>query len=98
MLTNVVSYADGQAAAETLLRLARSPTALLCATDTLAIGALRGLATMGLQVPDYVAVIGYGDTEISAYTTPSLTTVGQQKYLVGATAVEILSGASITTG
>jgi DNA-binding LacI/PurR family transcriptional regulator len=88
--TDVVSYADGQAASESLFRLAGPPTALLCATDTLAIGALRGLATMGLQVPDDVAVIGYGDTEISAYTTPSLTTVGQQKHLVGATAVEIL--------
>lgn len=88
--TNVVSYAEGQAAAEVLARSARPPTALLCATDTLAIGALRGLATMGLKVPEDIAVIGYGDTEISAYTTPSLTTVGQQKHLVGATAVEIL--------
>jgi LacI family transcriptional regulator len=90
IVANVVSYADGQAAAQALARLPKPPTALLCATDTLAIGALRGLAEIGRRVPDDVAVVGYGDTEISAYTTPSLTTVGQQKHLVGATAVDIL--------
>ena len=88
--TGMVSYEDGQRATEALVGLPEPPTAILCATDTLAIGALRGILASGRKVPDDVAVIGYGDTEISAYTTPPLTTVGQQKEVVGSTAVQVL--------
>ncbi len=48
---------------------------LVCATDTLAIGALRALADAGRRVPDDVQVVGFDDVADAAYTVPSLTSV-----------------------
>ncbi len=87
---DLTTYGDGQRATTDLLRLPSPPTALFCATDTLAIGAIRGVAALGLRVPGDVAIIGYGETEISAYTQPPLTTVAQEKVTVGAAAVRVL--------
>ncbi|HEX2036203.1 MAG TPA: LacI family DNA-binding transcriptional regulator [Chloroflexota bacterium] len=86
----LVTYADGQRAAQELLLLSRAPTALLCTTDTLAIGALRGAAVLGRRVPEEVAVVGYGNTELTAFTNPPLTSVGQQRLAVGARAVRLV--------
>ncbi|TNM68605.1 LacI family transcriptional regulator [Streptomyces sp. NP160] len=57
--------------------LAREPhlDALVCATDTLALGALRALADAGRRVPDEVLVTGFDDVADAAYTVPSLTSV-----------------------
>ncbi len=50
-------------------------TALLCRDDYTAIGVCRGLRELGFRVPDDVAVVGRGDIDVSAYVTPSLTTM-----------------------
>ncbi|WP_255513833.1 LacI family DNA-binding transcriptional regulator [Quadrisphaera sp. INWT6] len=57
--------------------LAREPRldGLVCATDTLAIGALRALADAGRRVPDDVLVAGFDDVADAAFTVPSLTSV-----------------------
>ncbi len=57
--------------------LAREPglDGLVCATDTLAIGALRALADAGRRVPDDVLVVGFDDVADAAYTVPSLSSV-----------------------
>lgn len=88
--TDLVTYADGQRAAIDLLEDEEPPTAIFCATDTLAIGAIRGAALIGRQVPGDVSIVGYGDIELGAYIRPSLTTVAQEKLAVGANAVRIL--------
>jgi LacI family transcriptional regulator len=88
--TELLTFADGQRVAEDLLGGPHPPDALLCATDTLAIGALRGVAVAGREVPREVGVVGFGNTEITAYTTPPLTSVGQQRLAVGARAVRVL--------
>jgi LacI family transcriptional regulator len=86
----LISFADGQQIAQELLTQPRPPTALFCTTDSLAIGALRGAAVLGRLVPDEVAVVGFGNTEITAFTQPPLTSVGQQRLAVGARAVRAL--------
>jgi LacI family transcriptional regulator len=86
----LTTYADGERAAAELLTTATPPTALFCTTDTLAIGAVRGAAACGKTVPAEVSVIGYGGTEITAYTQPPLTCVVQEKLAVGARAVAAL--------
>ena len=55
---------------------ARSPgvTAVFCANDTLAIGAVKGLAG-SLSVPDDINIMGFDDITIAAHNTPALTTV-----------------------
>lgn len=86
----LITYADGQRTAADLLRRAHPPTALLCATDTLAVGALRGAALAGKRVPEDAAIVGYGDIELASYTQPPLTSVVQDKPTVGAKAVRLL--------
>lgn len=50
-------------------------TAYVCRSDYLAIGLCRGLREAGLRIPEDVAVVGYGDLDVSAYFTPALTTL-----------------------
>lgn len=50
-------------------------TALVCCCDYTALGVCRALIESGAQVPDDVAVTGCGDFEVSAYVSPSLTTL-----------------------
>jgi DNA-binding LacI/PurR family transcriptional regulator len=51
--------------------------AVFAATDVIAISAIRALAASGLSVPKDVAVVGFDDIPMSAYTNPPLTTVRQ---------------------
>ena len=55
----------------------RDPTidAIVCASDLLAIGAMRRLRQLGVRVPDDVAVTGWDDAVDGRYSSPSLTTV-----------------------
>jgi len=53
------------------------PTALLCANDLMAFGALEYCRRVGLRVPEDVSLTGFDDVPIAAMITPSLTTVRQ---------------------
>jgi DNA-binding LacI/PurR family transcriptional regulator len=57
--------------------LARDPavTAVLCGNDDLALGVLRAMHEAGRDTPGEVSVVGFDDTPMAAYLTPSLTTV-----------------------
>jgi LacI family transcriptional regulator len=88
--TGVSSYADGQWAAGELLSSERPPSALFCFSDTLALGALRGAVLAGRRVPSDVALVGFGNTAMSAFTEPPLTTVAQERLAVGSMAVRFL--------
>ena len=50
-------------------------TAIVCCCDYTALGVCRALIESGAHVPDDVAVTGCGDFEVSAYVSPSLTTL-----------------------
>jgi LacI family transcriptional regulator len=50
-------------------------TAICCANDLLALGALGRLAALGIDVPDDVSVAGFDDIPTAALTAPSLSTV-----------------------
>lgn len=49
--------------------------AIVCATDNLAIGAVRYLQENGRRVPEDIRVTGLGDSRMSAVTTPTISTV-----------------------
>jgi len=78
------SLADGdqgwsaEAGHASMLRLLdRNPdlTAVFCANDLLAIGALSALAERSVRVPEDVSVIGFDDTELARHALPPLTTM-----------------------
>lgn len=49
--------------------------ALFCGNDTVALGAIRALTEAGVKVPTEVAVVGFDDIPIAAFTAPPLTTI-----------------------
>lgn len=67
-----------------------APDAVLCLTDSIAIGALHALWSAGLRVPEDVSIVGYDDIAESAYLTPPLTTVGFDRGDFAATALTLL--------
>ncbi|MEU8534592.1 LacI family DNA-binding transcriptional regulator [Streptomyces parvulus] len=82
------SLEGGQAAAARLLE--RGVTGIICASDPLALGAVRAARRRGLHVPDDVSVIGYDDSAFMTCTEPPLTTVRQPIEAMGRAAVDLL--------
>jgi DNA-binding LacI/PurR family transcriptional regulator len=82
------SLEGGQAAASRLLQ--RGMTGLVCASDPLALGAVRAARRRGLTVPRDVSVIGYDDSAFMNCTEPPLTTVRQPIEAMGRAAVDLL--------
>ena len=66
------------------------PTAVFAFNDQVAIGALHALRTLGVRVPDDMAVVGFDGIALGAFTTPELTTIEQPRAEVGQCAVELL--------
>ncbi|MGL4239759.1 MAG: substrate-binding domain-containing protein, partial [Beijerinckiaceae bacterium] len=83
---------EGEMAATVLLDDPTPPTALLCATDQLAIGALAAIRKRGLKAGAEVSVVGYDDISIAAHTDPPLTTMRQSIAGEGTELVRLLLG------
>jgi DNA-binding LacI/PurR family transcriptional regulator len=66
------------------------PTALLCANDLMAIGALEYCKLIGARVPDDVSVAGFDDLPFASLLTPRLTTVRQPAHEMGQSAANLL--------
>lgn len=81
---------SGHEHARALLRLPDPPTALFCANDLMAVGALEAVRELGLSVPAEVSVVGYDDQDIARYTQPPLSTVLLPNYEMGRWAAESL--------
>lgn len=65
-------------------------TALFAMGDIMAIGAIRAMRDLGLQVPGDLSVIGFDGTELAEYYNPKLTTVRQSYITLAERGVEIL--------
>lgn len=81
---------EGEARTEELLARRRDFTALVCANDRLAIGAIAALRRHGLTPPGDVSVTGYNDMPLVDRLSPPLTTVRIQQYEVGFEAARVL--------
>lgn len=69
------SMEDGYQGAKRLLAERPQLDSLVCATDTIAIGAMRYIKEAGLCIPDQIQVIGLGDSPIGDLLSPRLSTV-----------------------
>jgi alanine racemase len=79
------SVEGGAAAARTLLD--RGATGIVCASDLMALGAIRGARDAGANVPDDVSVVGFDDSVLVSFLDPPLTTVRQPVQAIGSAAV-----------
>jgi len=84
------SFEEGLRAGAVVAAQHPDATAVLATADILAAGVSRALARAGRVVPDDVSVVGYDDTDVAEYVTPSLTTVRQDVVAKGRTAATLL--------
>ena len=90
--TEALTVAEGLAAGERLAGLPRRtrPTAAFCANDLLALGLLQRAVSLGMRVPEDLAIVGYDDIDFAAAAAVPLTSVRQPRLLLGRTAAELL--------
>lgn len=65
-------------------------TAICCANDLMAIGAIQALREKKFKIPEDISIVGFDDIETAKLIDPSLTTIRQPAYEMGAKASEIL--------
>jgi len=82
------SLEGGQAAASKLLD--RGVTGVACASDPMALGAIRAAKRAGRSVPADLSVVGYDDSAFMNCTDPPLTTLRQPIESMGRAAVDLL--------
>jgi LacI family transcriptional regulator len=81
----------GRQAVEHLLSLGTGrPTALFCANDLVALGALQALTMHGVKVPEECAIVGYDDIDFAAAAAVPLSSVRQPRAQLGRTAAQLL--------
>lgn len=85
-----MTFADGAAAMDSLVRQGIEFDAVYAFTDTLAIGAMNRLRELGRRVPEDVAVAGFSGTELSTIVYPQLTTVEPPLVEMGKCAAELV--------
>ena len=67
-------------------------TAIICCQDTFASAAITQCQQLGFQVPKDISIVGFDDIPLSAYTSPPLTTVRQDRIQLGKSGFNALSG------
>ena len=82
------SVEGGAVAAQRLI--GKGVTAIVCASDLMALGAIRAARDLGIEVPRDLSVIGYDDSPLIAFTDPPLTTVRQSVQSMSEAAVHAM--------
>ena len=90
--TEALTVAEGRSAGERIAGMSRSsrPTAAFCVNDLLALGLLQQCVSLGIGVPDQLAIVGYDDIEFAAAAAVPLSSVRQPRRKLGRTAAELL--------
>jgi DNA-binding LacI/PurR family transcriptional regulator len=86
----VDSYEKAFSQVEGLHRTGKLPDAIFAANDLTAIGAMKSLKKMGLQIPEDVAVVGFSYGTFAEIADPLLTSVDQHGYEMGSIATRML--------
>ena len=84
------TFESGLQAAAYFLRMSPRPTALMCANDMNAMGAMQYLMDVGLRVPQDVSIVGLDDIALADFRTINLTTIHLEKREIGAQAARVL--------
>ncbi len=85
-----LTLSGGAIAAQHLLRQAKTPTAIFCANDDMALGAMSAARRLKIDVPNQLSVMGFDDTHYAEVSNPSLSTVHQPAREIGARVAERL--------
>lgn len=74
---------------EQLLK-SKAPQAIFAVNELFAVTAIKVAARLGIKIPEELSIIGFTDGLISKYSSPSITTVGQDGIKMGAKAAKML--------
>ncbi|PSR30627.1 MAG: LacI family transcriptional regulator [Sulfobacillus benefaciens] len=85
-----LNYQEAYLHSQELMRSPLRPTAIFAGDDMMALGALQGLAEIGVRVPEEVSVVGFDGIWTTDLTGIQLTTVVQPRYELGSTALKLL--------
>jgi DNA-binding LacI/PurR family transcriptional regulator len=84
------SCESGERAGKYFVSLPQPPTAVMCANDSMAIGAMKVIQEHGFRIPDEISVIGFDDILMASKVFPALTTNAAPIEEMARTAVEVL--------
>lgn len=84
------SMESGYEKVQELLAKCGELDALICATDSIAIGAMQYLKEQGVKIPEKILIAGHGDSSLSRVTTPTLTTIHYSYTDSGSLAAKLL--------
>ncbi|MCD6574715.1 substrate-binding domain-containing protein, partial [Candidatus Aerophobetes bacterium] len=83
-------YDGGYDAMSSFLKETHPPTAVFCANDMMALGAINACLDKGVRIPQDIAVVGFDDMWVASLENIQLTTIRQPRYEMGAGAVELM--------
>ena len=86
-----LTYNCGIQAVEKLLKLDQKPTAIFASADEVALGVIHAIQDAGLSVPGDIEVVGFDNTRLAKMVRPTLSTVVQPMYDIGAVAMRLLT-------
>lgn len=85
------SYEAGIKGVNKLLEMEERPTAVFAASDEIALGVIHGAQDQGVNIPEDIEVVGFNNTRLSTMVRPTLTTVVQPMYDIGAVGMRLLT-------
>ncbi len=86
-----LSIEDGAAAVPDLLARFPDTDCIFCVSDAPAFGALSALASMNKRVPEDIGIVGFGNFEVSRFSTPAITTVVVDPQRIGRATGRLIS-------
>lgn len=78
-----LNHSDGLEGTKKLLNQSKLPDGIFSANDTAAVSAIKYIKSVGLKVPDNIAVIGFNNDPIASIIEPTLTTIEQPAFEMG---------------
>ena len=85
-----IDYQSARQRTIDLLNKQERPDAILAFNDIITYAAFDAIKSVGLRIPDDVAIIGFTETGSSAFVTPRLSAIKDQAHLMGERACELL--------
>ncbi|AUJ25966.1 catabolite control protein A [Virgibacillus dokdonensis] len=85
------SYNSGIEAVNQLLDENEKPAAVFVASDEMALGVIHGIQDKGYRVPEDIEVFGFDNTRLATMVRPTLSTIVQPMYDIGAVAMRLLT-------
>ena len=86
------SFATGMTNMREWIDAGQMPSAVFCASDNMALGALEACKSAGVPVPGDVSIVGFDDIFSASTSSPALTTVRQSLHEMGRVGAQMLLG------